>query len=383
MSDVNSAMNALRRRLVGRSGAVENRAIDDLRLVASSAGGGVAGLETLMILASIADGGSSLDPQTRVLQARLARRDPKVADLVMKLGTAMFKNHGQLLRSEENRLKHGATAGLLRACMPATEQGQYGTPVTLSTNALPTTTSVIPPLDVGMFPPVVRRLCKVQIIHLQAAVLFCIARDQGLKDVPKTRKTSVFKAQYLGGHSGSSTQFLLWKLEFVALGTAEDCQQVIYGEQKGLGQLIFANTAAFRAEPFLSEELNSLKELLRKAELALKRVEDEDIACSHDSGSLSGKAYANDPAAAIKKATLKPKKSTFADCWDDPAFCHEVVVAQQLCENFVEDGADSPKSIMLKRFRLKPELAKYRALVEAHFAEFVSEPLPVAAQMKG
>jgi hypothetical protein len=126
MSDVNSAMNALRRRLVGRSGAVENRAIDDLRLVASSAGGGVAGLETLMILASIADGGSSLDPQTRVLQARLARRDPKVADLVMKLGTAMFKNHGQLLRSEENRLKHGATAGLLRANMPATEQGQYG-----------------------------------------------------------------------------------------------------------------------------------------------------------------------------------------------------------------------------------------------------------------
>jgi hypothetical protein len=122
---------------------------------------------------------------------------------------------------------------------------------------------------------------------------------------------------------------------------------------------------------------------LRKAELALKRVEDEDIACSHDSGSLSGKAYANDPAAAIKKATLKPKKSTFADCWDDPAFCHEVVVAQQLCENFVEDGADSPKSIMLKRFRLKPELAKYRSLVEAHFAEFVSEPLPVAAQMKG
>lgn len=84
---------------------------------------------------------------------------------------------------------------------------------------------------------------------------------------------------------------------------------MIYGEQKGLGQLIFANTAAFRAEPFLSEELNSLKELLHKAELALKRVEDEEIACSRDIGILSGSADANDPAAA--KATLKSKKNYF------------------------------------------------------------------------
>jgi hypothetical protein len=377
MDETKEATNSLRRRVMGLSGGSdESRAFDDLRTSAASAGSGVSGIETLMVLASIVDGGSSTGPQASAIQARFARRDPASADLVVQFGNAMFERGEQLLRHEENRLKYGATAGLLRACMPPAEQGQYGTLVSTSSASLPTSTCVIPPLDVEVFPPAVRKRCRAQIQHLQSALQFCISRDQSLKDIPKSRKKSVFEAHYLGGHTGASTQFLLWKLEFIALKTADDCQQVINGEQKALGQLIFANTAAFRAEPFFSDELNSLKELLRKAETALGTEDSNQN--YHDVGDGASPASLQ-----MKHAGSSKSQSVFAECWNDPSFCHEVVVAQQLCDQDGSDSDESPKSKMMKRFRLKPELAKYRALVEAHFEAFIREPLPVAAQMKG
>jgi len=381
MDEAKDATSALRRRVMGLSGRfdADSRAFDDIRMFASGAGSGVSGIETLMVLASVVNGGSNSSPQASALQARLARRDPVSAELVVRLGQSIFERGEQLLRNEENRLKYGATAGLLRACLPPAEQGQFGTLVTASTDSLPTTTCVIPPLDVGMFSPAVRKLCRAHVKHLQAALMFCVARDQSLKDIPKSRKKSVFEAHYLGGHTGSSTQFLLWKLEFIGLETADDCQQVINGEQKAVGQLIFANTAAFRAEPFLSEELNSLKELLRKAEVALgSEVEDADhVHAGGNNGTSSGALHA-------KGAAGAKAQSVFAECWNDPSFCHEVIVAQQLCDQEdYSDSEDPPKTKVMKRFRVKPELAKYRMLVETHFEAFVREPLPVAAQMIG
>ena len=63
---------------------------------------------------------------------------------------------------------------------------------------------------------------------LRATLEHCEERDRLLAadDVARARAASVFEPYYRGGQTGTSSVFLLAKLEFAALSTAENAQEV-------------------------------------------------------------------------------------------------------------------------------------------------------------
>ena len=213
-------------------------------------------------------------------------------------------------------------------------------------------------------------------------------------------------ARYRGGNTGSSSQILLWKLECSALVTAEDVQQTMNIEQKFVGELVFKHHTAFRTEPFTGDELNQMEQVLKAAAGALSQVvrhhpapvTSASVGAAGGGGTASGGGGASMGGGGV---SLPPAPKASASIFDpflaDAVFLREKVYAQQLCDavrgfhgtSAASDPTSgsasapssstppSPKAAIMQRFRGRPELASYRAAVEANLEAFVGEPLTV------
>jgi len=379
----------LRRKLnsQGNSNGHEALTMDRLRIDCIVPGSGFDGLEVLMLFhhfassSSLSGGGDDnddvdlelLNQGVLPLQTRLqARDDGNGAQLYSQIesyGSLMGTTATPLLQSEQNRLTYATCTGILRNCFSADQRHLYGNVVTDKTLVVPPRNGVIPPLDLSTIPYSVKLLC---LKHLKS--LHVVAQERVLIDsryspdvISTMRKSSVFQRYHMGGQSGTSNQFLLWKLEFIHASLGQDCHQQIYVEEKELGTLIFQNMDAFRAEPFANFELGTLIQILSQAIQSLSRA-------------IGG-----------------PDASPFFAFAEDPVFLREKVWAQQEVDqrmktlHVVSEGGEGEggevvqiKSLVMSRLLADASnCSHFKDLVERNIDVFINEPLTIKQQSEG